>query len=73
MRARWFFVLAIVLFISGVIVPIGMYMHDMQNETGLSGIFWIIVAPAIYAPIAIPFWIAGFILLIAGIWRWKHG
>ena len=73
MKARWFFILAIVLFASGIILPIGIYMHDVQNAEGWGGVFWIIVAPAVYSYIAVPFWVVGFILLVIGIWRWKHG
>ncbi len=73
MKAKHFFILAIVLSALGIVIPYGMYMNDVQQAEGWEGIFWLIIAPTVYSYIAIPFWIFGFILLVVGIWRWKNG
>ena len=72
MKARWYFVLAVVSFILGVAIPYAMYMKDVSTTEGWGGVLWIVVAPIIYSYIAIPFWIIGFIFLVIGIWRWKN-
>ena len=72
MRARWFALLGIIFIVIGFIIPVALYSHDVSNASGWGGILWIIVAPAIYAPILIPFWVVAFIFFIVAIWKWKN-
>ncbi|HEC82428.1 MAG TPA: hypothetical protein ENI53_00900 [Thermoplasmatales archaeon] len=67
MKARWFFLLAIICFALGWILPYILISMDAQNAEGWEGVWWLIVAPTVYSYLTYVLWAIGFILLIAGI------
>jgi len=67
MKARWLLFTALILFVAGITIPYLLIKQSVEEQEGWDAIFWILVAPGVYALITWILWGLAVLLIIVAI------